>query len=304
MVEPVSDNNLLRLLELIQRELGAREARIELGGEPPGSPDCIWAPLPGGWRLVARFDDAALDTKRLGVKLKHLAESYFDLQLNAPEPSPEGYKTWTIRRLDEELYGLAARTGAVSATIIDFQSPVVWGQSEPRHGGESVTAAMEITKLLVAASRQGLDIESLCQATDEEARHTIAGSELAEPERSGLRQQVARLRSLAVNRRKSELLAYRAIAALRDRPSVENPPPSGHFRQVCHETGFGFLARSFASIYILVLVFDDTYSELHAEAALLHALPVIERLVLALPPIEPPPKGGRVVKLPVPGRDT
>ena len=60
------------------------------------------------------------------------------------------------------------------------------------------------------------------------------------------------------------------------------------------------MARAFASIYVLMLVFKGTYSELHAEAALLHALPVIERLVLALPPVEPPPKGGRVVKLPVP----
>ena len=300
----MSDNNLLRLLELIKSELGAREARIELGGEPPGRPESIWAPLPGGWRLVASFDDAELDSKRLGVKLKQLAESYFELQLSAPEPSPEGYKTWTIRKLDEELYGLAARTGAISALVIDFQSPVVWGQSEPRHGGESVTAAREITKLVVVASREGLDIESLCESTDDEARHKIGESDLAESERSSLRHEVARLRALAVNRRRSELLAYRAIAALRERPSLENPPPSGHFRQVCHEAGFGYLARSFASIYILLLVFDENYSELHAEAALLHALPVIERLVLALPPIEPPPKGGRVVKLPVPGRDT
>lgn len=299
----MSENNLQRLLDLIKRELGAREARVEFGGEAPYGPESVWAPLPGGWRLVAHFDNPGIDTKRVGVKLKQMAESFFDLQLKAPEPSPEGYKTWTTRRLDDELYGLAARTGAIIACIIDFQSPVVWGQSEPRHGSENVTAALEISKLVASAQGHGLSVEELCEASEEDVRTRIARSDLPESQRSSLRHEVVRLKGLAPNRRRSELLAYRAIALLRGTPSVEAPPPSGHFRQVCHETGFGFLARSFASIYILVLVFDDNYSELHAEAALLHSLPVIERLVLALPPIEPPPKGGRVVKLPVPGRD-
>ena len=45
-------------------------------------------------------------------------------------------------------------------------------------------------------------------------------------------------------------------------------------------------------------MFDGPFSELHAEAATLKALPMIERLVLALPPIDPGPRGGaRVIDL-------
>jgi len=49
----------------------------------------------------------------------------------------------------------------------------------------------------------------------------------------------------------------------------------------------------------VVLVFDHSFSELHAEGALVRALPRLERMVLSLPPIEPPPRGAKVVKLPL-----
>ena len=63
------------------------------------------------------------------------------------------------------------------------------------------------------------------------------------------------------------------------------------------ESGGGHLARSFSAIYRIVLVFDGDFSELHAEAALLRALPAIERLVGDLPPVDPTPKGARVLTL-------
>lgn len=59
------------------------------------------------------------------------------------------------------------------------------------------------------------------------------------------------------------------------------------------------LARSFAQIYRVVLVFEErARSMLHSQTALLHALPLLEGLVLALPPVEPPRgPGARVVSL-------
>jgi hypothetical protein len=202
------------------------------------------------------------------------------------------------------LYALAARTGAASSAVVDFQSPVVWGTSEPRHGSESVIAALELADLLEALAPTDLDILALCELGTDQLRPTVAQSSLKEAHRSSLRHWVARLQDLAPARRRGEVTTYRALASVREGAGDEaSPPPSGHFRRVVHDEGFGYVARSFASIYILVLVFDDQFSELHAEAALLHALPVVERLVLALPPVEPPPKGGRVVKLPVPARD-
>lgn len=52
------------------------------------------------------------------------------------------------------------------------------------------------------------------------------------------------------------------------------------------------LARSFAQIYVLVLVFDAPFDEIRAERAIQARLGPIERLVLALPPLDPTPNVG------------
>jgi hypothetical protein len=55
---------------------------------------------------------------------------------------------------------------------------------------------------------------------------------------------------------------------------------------------------SFSSIYLLCLVFDGDFDELRAERAAHDALPRIERLVLALPPLDPDPQPtGSVIAL-------
>ncbi len=53
-----------------------------------------------------------------------------------------------------------------------------------------------------------------------------------------------------------------------------------------------FLAHSFAGIYLLLLVFPAPFDELRAERAMLESMQRIERLVLALPPFDPPPDTG------------
>ena len=52
------------------------------------------------------------------------------------------------------------------------------------------------------------------------------------------------------------------------------------------------ITHSFAGIYLLVVVFDGGFDELRAERAILEALPRVERLVLALPPLDPSPSTG------------
>ncbi len=296
----MSDHSITRLLDLITRELDALEARIEFGGSPPDDPASLWAPLPSGWRLVTRFATPRDDTKHLGLKLRQLAASFFEGPPEPPRPYPEGYTNWTTRRLDDELCSLAARTGAVSAVVIDFQSPVVWGTSEPRIGDENVTAAQKLSQLAEMAGRGGVRLVDLANLPEDQVDEALARAELNEGSRATLRRELGRLRALDPKQRFAEVLTSRAIAQVR-RPGTDDAPASSHFREVVHQEDLGYLARSFAGIYVVLLVFKNTYSELHAEAALLHALPVIERLVFALPPIEPPPKGGQVVKLPVPG---
>jgi hypothetical protein len=57
-----------------------------------------------------------------------------------------------------------------------------------------------------------------------------------------------------------------------------------------------FLSHSFAGFYLLTLVFAGSFDELRAERGILESLPRVERLVLALPPLDPTPvKGAGVV---------
>ena len=58
------------------------------------------------------------------------------------------------------------------------------------------------------------------------------------------------------------------------------------------------LARPFAGLYVVALAFEGDISEPVALGAMLHAMPAIERFVLALPPVDPPPGGAKIVRMP------
>jgi hypothetical protein len=85
----------------------------------------------------------------------------------------------------------------------------------------------------------------------------------------------------------------RAVNEVRVLAEMETLHKGGHLRHARSEPGFGYLARSFAAIYVLVLVYEGPFQELVAKRAVSQALPTIERLVAALPPLEPlPPTAG------------
>lgn len=63
-------------------------------------------------------------------------------------------------------------------------------------------------------------------------------------------------------------------------------------RHVEREGDAPFVAHSFAGFYLLNLVFGAPFDELRAERAILESLPRVERLVLALPPMDPEPTQG------------
>src|SRR5262249_22129216 len=80
----------------------------------------------------------------------------------------------------------------------------------------------------------------------------------------------------------------RAIALVRALPALDGLHKGRHLRHVERSTSH-LLALSFSGIYILCLVFDGDFDELRAERAAGDALPRIERLVQALPPLDPNP---------------
>jgi hypothetical protein len=97
------------------------------------------------------------------------------------------------------------------------------------------------------------------------------------------------------------VLTRRAIAEVRALPETAEVHRGRHVRHSASEPRFGYLARSFSGIYVVILVFAGPFEELLAKRALTHALPTIERLVAALPPLDPPPRMGGVVAM-RPGR--
>jgi hypothetical protein len=83
--------------------------------------------------------------------------------------------------------------------------------------------------------------------------------------------------------------AVQAVRALRELSAMRK---GKHVRHVERVGEVPFVAHSFASIYILVLVYDAPFDEVRTERALIDSLPRIERLVLALPPLDPQPFEG------------
>ncbi len=86
--------------------------------------------------------------------------------------------------------------------------------------------------------------------------------------------------------------ARRAIADVRAQPALATLHKGGHLRRMVSEDDLGYVARSFAAIYVLILIYDGPFEELLAKRAVAHALPTVERLVAALPPLDPTPQAG------------
>ena len=83
-----------------------------------------------------------------------------------------------------------------------------------------------------------------------------------------------------------------AVAALRDDRGISSSRKGRPVRHIERAGDVPFVAHSFAGIYWLLLVFEGPFDELRAERAMLEALPRVERLVMALPPMDPSPQAG------------
>jgi hypothetical protein len=96
-------------------------------------------------------------------------------------------------------------------------------------------------------------------------------------------------------------LALQAVRGLVELPAIRK---GKRVRHVERDGAAPFLVHSCAGIYLLTLVFAAAFDELRAERAVLESLPSIERLVLALPPLDPDPprKGAGVISMRRPRR--
>lgn len=285
--------NIRRFLELLMRELDAVDARAELGGRDPEDARLLWTSSSSGFRLVVVFDETPADREQKQRRLEQLAQGFAntlsDESLLPPAPNPAA--DTAFRRLDAALEALRARSGGIGVVVVDVQSPVLWGSAEPVRHLHDALVMSEIGQALDATLAAGVDLDAICalQIEDVPARLRELGIDTSSAASIGLalvqRDETAT---------RHDLLTCLAVARAR-----REAEPSGNARLVQHETQFGYFARGFMNIYLLVVVFEGAFSELYVESAVVHALPSIAQLLMALPPLDPDPvaKRGRVIRL-------
>jgi hypothetical protein len=220
-------------------------------------------------------------------------------------------RKWRRRGEDEELLQKARRYG-VSATIDIVPDPEA-SELVPRAICERRAIAplsADSTRLVLAmvdpgdlaaihdaALATGLRVEPVVAKPSAVAAHLATlRSDGATYEETIARMSSPERLELATSGQEEwarHIASRRVIPAVRALPEMATLHKGGHVHRAHAEPDMGYIARSFAGIYVLVLVFDAPYDELLAKRATLQALPAIERLVLALPPRDPvTPAGG------------
>jgi hypothetical protein len=194
------------------------------------------------------------------------------------------------RSLHEELRALAQRAQAVDALVLDAHSPVVWGSSTTRRPqlGTGRTPDLEAALRLLALSRHEL-IKMLRDELDSEQQPPQDAEPIADANDASEVASVTEADEPTAEQVLSELSA-RAIREVRALPEIPALRRGRHLHHAVRDDDFGYVAHAFAAIYLLVLVYDTPFDELRAERATADALPRIERLVLALPPLDPTPE--------------
>lgn len=278
----MSATELEEFFAIVRRDLGADDVRIVEDGELSGSEGSrvegrsLHCSLPGGRALVLSFAEPPPDAEARLRRLEMLAMS-FDSVL-APAKGAPASRQPPARSLREELAALALRAAAVDAVVIDARSPVVWGAAAIGEllvpDGETASANDTVAE---GADSREIDAQELDGSGDPGS----AGDPDTQGPEAPARHPVT----------------DKVITAVRALPEMATLHKGGHLHHSVSEEGFGYVARSFAAIYVLVLAFREPFDELRAKRAIVHALPIIERLVLALPPLEPPPRMAGVIAM-------
>jgi len=296
--------------------MGASDAHLELGGREPKGDLLITAALDGGFRLVLSFDDAPGNRAELAEKLEILVSSFsstLDSELGGREASPS---VPAVRALAEELAVLAERVGHASAIVVDVRSPEIWGASHASLVAEDDVKSLELASdwaqhVEDAGGDMALRLTRPATMpppdTDAAPPPSTPPAETAKPNlaivvnKGPSSDEITRLRTRYPEREVTTWRRYLAlshgVAKGRGRFGDANAGHQFRGREMFRGQHAGWIVRPFATIYLLVVAVEGTLSELSADGAMLHALPAIERLVMSLPPRDPPPRGGRVFRL-------
>ncbi len=264
----MNEEALARFLELVRREMDTAEVSVVPAGDVPPGPNVLVAALGPEHEIVVRLEEAPDDVearqRRLDMLVSAFASAILGDQPHKPSPS---------RSLREELRALAVRAGAVDALVIDAHSPVVWGavgKVEVEAPGATIVPLRPQDRERVERIQESHRDLIAALALEDDADE---GSTSVPPPAPG----------------SPAPLVKRAVDEVRAMPVTGALHRGAHLAHAVRRPDFGYIARSFAAIYVLIVVFDRAYDEIRAERAVRDGLPVIERLVLALPPFDPEP---------------
>jgi hypothetical protein len=318
------DDVFERFLSLAKRELSADDVRLlDAGQEPPEAANVVVARLADGRHAVASFAAAPSDLDALTRRLAMLAGTFEDL-LASPGADQKKARSPIVSSLHEELKALAVRARAHDVVVIDGDSPVVWGcasiaarprarnelllrdvsdrelsaRDEPSAPGglHAVPVADDSGPLQDATAPTGMlrmappPMQSITVPTRNWHREELpAGASDAPAEASDAPAKGSSAPPPASDDIEEPPITRHAIAIIRSLPSLDLLHKGKHLRHVSRD-GSHFLVLSFSGIYLLCMVFDGDFDELRAERAAHESLPRIERLVQALPPLDPDPQ--------------
>lgn len=328
-------DELERFLALVERELGSDDAHVEFGGRGPRREGVVWAELEGGWRIVASFDSKpeaevepkaeagarAVDLEAASARLEALAAAFEGLGATLPERAPQGrveagsvepssaldpgrargqgssvHQRAAQAQLHYALKVLAERSGALAAAVVDVDSPMVWARSDLAPGLDALDAdALTAWASVAGASADaGVDLgATLAEGGD------VAAGELATHGASELFAALVDVHPGAARWGASAwqrwLRVARAIHLAREH--FDRREGSEPFGPEASGELLGWSSQPVAGIYRVLLVYAGPPSELASTGVLRRALPVLERLITSLPPLDPRPQSGRLVQL-------
>lgn len=293
-------DDLLRLLELVRRELEAEDAHVRLGGRRDEDPRVVEHELRPDCRLVVRLPAAPADPEDVARRLHELADAFTSTIVQAIESvdatwsrGSSAHAHGSVQALVQTLADLRDATGAVVALVVDRQSPVIWGCSDPELGLRDRPATRVLATALDSLRSQGLD--------------PVQAASSHEPTAAGLRLEVVAARetgsaSLELARRALQAAersqpggaailaaAARALLRLDEQPDAPARMPEGDEP--------GLASKGLLGLYVVALVFVRPFSPLRVEGVLRRALPILERNVAELPPLDPEPAEGRVLPM-------
>jgi hypothetical protein len=296
-----------RLKNILKRELDANDAFITENADFEGDEKTITWRLDNRRTLVVTFATPLtnLETDDLQDKRARLAalnESFADLFAEAARELPTSRPEPAIT-LQSELNALAGRTHAALAIVIDAKSPIVWGASETPTNADDLPDDSSIYNAFIQAKDRGISWRDLLARppTSRHEKKEIKHSSDS-PRVLHLVPPVDELAGLSAPEKEilSNLLqrGRLAVSRIRANPVLPQLHRGEHLHEAILDDSVAYIARSFATIYILVLVFPGPFDELGAERAMTRVLPIIERLVVSLPPDNTPEtRQGAVVAL-------